>query len=357
METIKQLGHTYRLEESEDRKEFIFGTEEKRGLIIINEGKTLYRISAYYDIDVFLTKEQFALLVEEVEKEAEKKQKWVMIDDGTERLIGGLDEKKYRAIFNSEEEDELLIYWEDMTRMIYELSEDDLYETLVSKETAKKMIEFLQLKREIIDELEYFSEGILTFDYENDYYVHHIHAFGLNCKIGFSIKETKLYISINDNKLKSFPCSTIEEFLNYFVQWLQEIEQKQRIKNIMEPSAYFISKMMERFERTIPLLHTEYQDSRKRKLKQLIRKQFTNDFSPLELEKMAAVHFKNELPPFHEVNTDHFFFYFGEKGYLVDRTHYDIHVMEKSPNIEENIKNILYKKLEKELENNLKGIL
>lgn len=357
MKTLEKLGHTYRVVESKNRKKFIFEKEEYKGLIKIDEGDTLYRICAYYDIEVFLTKEQFALLVQEVEKEAEKKQKWVIIDDRTENLIKGLDENKYRAIFNSEEEDELLIYWEDMPRMIYELSEDDLYETLVSEETAKKMIEFLQLKREIIDELEYFSEGILMFDYENNYYVHNIHAFGFNFNLELSIRETKLYVSTNDNNLKSFVCSTFEEFSNSFVQWLQKIEQKQRIKNIMKPSAYFISKMMERFESTMPLSHKEYQDQRRRKLKQLLRKQFTNDFSPLELEKMAAVHFKNELPPFHEVNTDHFFFYFGEKGYLVDRTHYDIHVMEKSPNIEENIRDILHEKLKKEIDNNLKDIL
>jgi len=359
MKTLEKVGRTYRVEESENRKEFIFEKEEYKGLIQIDESDALYRICAYYDIEVFLTKEQFSLLVQEVEKEAQKKQKWVIID-GSETLIEGLDENKYRTIFNKDEEEEDIysIYWEDMTMMISELTEDDLYQTLVSKETAAKMIKFLQLQRRIVEELEEFSEGILMFDYEKDYYTHYVHAFGFNFNLKFSIRENKLYVSTNDNKLKSFACSTLEEFLNSFVQWLQEIEQKQRIKNIMDPSAYFISKMMEKFERIIPLSYPDdYTDQRRMKLKQLLRKQFTSDFSPLVLQKMAAVHFKNGLPDFHEINTDHFFFFFGEKGYLVDRTHYDIHVMEKSPNIEENIKKILHEKLEKEIDNNLKGIL
>jgi hypothetical protein len=80
------------------------------------------------------------------------------------------------------------------------------------------------------------------------------------------------------------------------------------------------------------------------------------DFSNNELEKLAAFHVKHQQLAFKELNTDHLFFYFGNKGYVLDQKQNDVHVVDKSPRMAEDVRKILQENFEKEINKTLKGI-
>jgi len=345
IEQLKKKGYDVELREEKREKSIILkkGMEQRR--IIIEEKSTIYEIRTQYRVLDFVKAEELWLVIKEVEAESKTKNKWLILDLPMDLRSVVIENGFYELERFKDKEIDMDL----LTDIVDELKERDVY--FVSYETKEQIKKCLKMRIEAERAIQEYMKEELLFYAEEAYNRFQIHAHGTDSNLYFSVSKGKLCMIIFEKeKEKTAPMihfDTKEECKRQLHLWSEKRRKEQRIRNLTKPSQFFMEE----------LINSDYILS---KIDFDIRKklfdQMKGDFASNELEKLAAFHVKHQPLEFIELNTDHFFCYFGNKGYVLNQKRNDVYVVEKSPKTAEDVRKILQANFEKEINKTLKGI-
>lgn len=343
IEKIKQRGYEFEVREIESRTEMILCKKNESQNVNISDGElTSYFYTNYSVLDV-IEKEVILLIMKEKEKEAKQKGKWFIIDANFPNELGVLlKENGYMSLENQSDID---------IKELEILTDEEIgdYDFFVSPSTFEDIKERMNLYEEAQTFLKNYQEKEELYYYQRDYMDAYIHVEGMDVIVWFSVVKEGLKIEIQNQKrqvIHSFIFRSMEEFVEKIEEWMVKTKKQQRIKKVFQPSSFFFEKMFSMF------LFAELTHAMTKKIYTFLEEEYTPD----DIEKMAAFYVKSEFPRTYRLNERNIFFYFKNKGFIIDSTKKDVYVVEKSPQIKENIQKILREKFEEELTKNLEDI-
>lgn len=347
IEQLKNKGYDVELKEEKREKNIIFkkGMEQRR--VIIEEKSTIYKFSTHFGILDIAKAEDVWLIIETIEKESQKKNKWLILDERISTDIQTVVMQKGFYALERDEDEEIDL--ELLTDIVDELNEREIY--FMSYETKEQIKKCLTLRKEAGRVIQEYMKEELLFYAEESFNRFQVHTHGTNSHLYFAIKNGKLCITIFEKekeKTAPFICfDTKEECKQQLHLWSEKRRKEQRIRNLTKPSQFFMEELID---------SKHVSNAINFEIRKKLFDQIPTDFPNNELEKLAAFHVKHQPLQFINLNTDHVFFYFGNKGYVLNQKRNDVYVVEKSPNTAEDVRSILQANFEREINKTLKGL-
>jgi len=218
---------------------------------------------------------------------------------------------------------------------------------LISKEDGEQLknkVDILRSLEPIIKDLE---NNYLLFYYheysEFDYICFNIN--GIEMKAFFKVKQNDVFLmleSSTEKEIKKINIKTKESVKEELLTFIQKAEQKNRIKNVMNPSKFFFNWWIS---------ENDLEDDDKEIYEVLLK-----TFSPVEIEKICATVLKSDGK--HQIidKGQHLMFY--EKNVIV-MNEQPLHVwkFDNDEHVEKNIKEQLLKIKEEQLDQTLHNLL
>ena len=213
-------------------------------------------------------------------------------------------------------------------------------------ETIKSAVEAYE---EVLKVFKLYNEKEALFLYQQYYEEHRLHIDGSNMTSEIKVNIEGVEVSIYDEtkKIHTFQCLPKNgEFQKEFQLFLEKIKKQQKIKNIFEPSYFFLEKVLTK-ELSDDIMFDQGEE---------IKEKLLRMYLPSEIEEIAASYVKKQSLYIHSIDRYAQFFYFGKMGILLDWNKGDVYGIEKTENIQEEILNILRSNLESEVKHALKDI-
>jgi len=342
MDRLEQVG--YEFEKKEYKNRIIYTLQKERRIydIVIFEGPLTYRLHTSFQLAENIEQEILMMVIEEKEQETKQKGKWLLIDcDMKEKFVKIIEEKNYVSIDEKSEIDTKEL--EYLTKG--EIEDKEFYLSVSSFEQIKKQMRLYEYAKEFLND---YGKKELLYFFQAKYRKSYVHIDGYDLIVLFEMKKSELEVIIRNKQtelIHTFSFRTIDEFVQNMENLFQKIMKRQRIKKLFRPSSFFFEK-----------LSNEFNMFATKEMKQKIYDVLKQNQTPEEIEKMAATYVKSTLPKVHYLNKENRFLYLNNKGFILDVIRNDVYVVEKSPQVKEDIRKILHEKLEKELQESLEDI-
>jgi len=340
IDKINHYGYEVKIKKEGHCTDFVLKKQKEEYEVSIVEDDLTYYLYAddLEDVD----EKVIVLIVEEKEKEANEKKKWLVLD-GTYGVGDLLKEKEYVWLDGQDE-----IEMDELEVLTNECITDQ--EVMVSRFTAQKIKEYIKTYQKTTSILYEYNEKEDLYQYEEGYDEHCLHIDGKNFDLAFEMDYEGINMVIKDAKTEeekqSFTTIEQNKFKENFESWLLKIKKQQKIKKVFEPSSFFFEKLLDE------LYLDRFSPTTQGKLKELL----LNTFSPNEIEETSASYLKKGLPKIHQLTHSAQFFYFNEIGLLLNSASDDIQIIQKTENTRKEIYEILRENWEKEVRNALKEI-
>jgi len=357
IEKIKEYG--YKVSAKEDKKEIMIKLEKsnkKLNVVISKYAFTYYlhlEVDKYFD-DYFdkekssdeldkIEKEMLMFVIKEEEKATKDVKKWFLIDEITTHHMSNVLRKNQYVNLSKQKK----VIMEEIQKLTKrEIAKRNAWMSFSAFETVKNYIEAYE---EAVEVFKLYNEKEMLFLYQQYYQEHRLHIDGSNMTSEIKVNIEGIEVSIYDEtkKIHTFQClSKSGEFQKEFQLFLEKIKKQQKIKNIFEPSYFFLEKV----------LRKELSDDDVFDQGEKIKEKLLRMYLPSEIEEIAASYVKKQSLYVHSINRYVQFFYFGKMGILLDWNKGDVYGIEKTENIQEEILTILRKNLENEVKHALKDI-
>mgnify|MGYP001036385940 CR=1 FL=1 len=341
MERIEELGYKVEIREYQNKIKYIFRKKSRYYEIHFFEGPLTYYFYTSFQAVDDIEKEILMFLIEEKEQEAKQKGKWLLINcDMKKELIKMIEEKNYVSI-----DEKSVIDTKELEYLTQgEIEDKEFYLSVSSFEQIKKQMRLYEHAKKFLSD---YAKKETLYYFRTKYRKSYVHIQGYDMTILFEMKKNELEVNIRDKKtelIHTFRFHKMDEFVQNMEDLLQKIIKQQRIKKLFRPSSFFFEKLSNEF-----VFATK-------EMKQKIYDFLKQNHTPEEIEKMAAFYVKSTLPKVHYLNKENRFVYLNNKGFILDVIRNDVYVVEKSPQIKEDIRKVLHAKLEEELTKSLEDI-
>jgi len=347
---LKEFGYEVTIKKDNDLTHLCFQAKEGEENLYLKELEQRFFLYKDELINKPIKKEAMSYVLNELESKAKRCNKMLFIDICLEKQYKEvLEQNKFYKIMQDEQ---LKNCEEQLWKINHLYKHHHLYTSLATIMVLQKHVKIYDefekmLKERTQKELlfYYINSSNSTFDRE-------LCIDGFFTYIEFIARRDVFVVCIYDGmdkKIHEISSTKEKEVLDLFNEWTIKIEKQQRIKNVFEPSMFFFDKLM--------YSNNDFYSKLNTTMTQRFRELLSTIYTRKEIEEWSARYIKGECPKFHFLNANNYFFYFGENGFISDKGNKDFYIVEKSINIQENIKKILHQQWEKEVDENLKSIL
>ena len=242
-------------------------------------------------------------------------------------------EKIIRECLEKQMYEKVDFYKEKLNEMLNIREEYTLY---ITNDSIKKMNQYKNYYLAIEEILKENYDKKLLFDYKKDnQYVNffvNINYFLCTIKLTIVNGSIELYIVnsehyIKEKVLMKWSITKKEDIEMNLRRYIDEIGQKQRIRNIFNTSTYF-------FEKYCALNAIIDDDSSE------IYDALRVHYVPNEIEKISAIFCKTKEKKDRIFDNNNYFYFFDEKGILVNRQERTVTIIEKRQEINQRIEEI-----------------